>query len=50
MVLTLKNSYIRNHHGTINKFKYIISSQRVIVAHNTTHLSVWSVNLILLQI
>jgi hypothetical protein len=54
MVLTLKkNGYIRSQimiHGTINELKYTISAQRVVVAHNATHLLAWSVNLILLQI
>jgi hypothetical protein len=36
--------------GTINKFNYIISAQRVVIAHNATHLLTWSVNLVLLQI
>jgi hypothetical protein len=50
-VLTLKKwLYKKSDHGTINEFKYIISAQRVVVAHNATHLLTWSVNLILLQI
>jgi hypothetical protein len=42
MVLTLKNSYIRN------RIMYIVSIQIVIVTHNTIYLLAWSVNLILL--
>jgi hypothetical protein len=51
MVLTLrKGLYKKLDHKTINELKYIISAQRVVVTHNATHLLVWSVNLILLQI
>jgi predicted nucleotidyltransferase len=51
MVLTLKTGlYKKSDHGIINKLKYIISAQRVIVDYNVTHLLVWSVNLVLLQI
>jgi hypothetical protein len=53
MVPTLKNGYIRNEksdHETINEFNYIISTQRVVRAHNATHLLVWFINLVLLQI
>jgi hypothetical protein len=38
MVLTIKNIYNKKYnHETIKKFKYIISAQRVIVAHIATH-------------
>jgi hypothetical protein len=38
-VLILKKwLYKKSDHETINKFNYIISVQKVIVAHNTTHL------------
>jgi hypothetical protein len=50
MVLILKWLYKKSDHGTINEFKYIISAQRVVLAYNATHLLVWSVNLVLLQI
>jgi predicted nucleotidyltransferase len=51
MVLTLKTElYKKSDHGIINELKYIISAQRVIVDYNVTHLLVWSVNLVLLQI
>jgi hypothetical protein len=51
MILTLKNSYIKkSDHGTINKLKYIILAQTVVVVHNMTHLVAWSINLVLLQI
>jgi hypothetical protein len=38
MILTLKWLYKKLDHGTINECKYIISAERVIVAHNMTHL------------
>jgi predicted nucleotidyltransferase len=51
MVLTLKTElYKKSNRGIINELKYIISAQRVIVDYNVTHLLVWSVNLVLLQI
>jgi hypothetical protein len=51
MVLILKNDYIRNKdHGTINELKYIISTKRVVVACNATHLLARSINFVLLQI
>jgi hypothetical protein len=51
MVLTLKKwLYKKSDHETINELKYIISTQRVVVAYNATHLLAWSINLILLQI
>jgi hypothetical protein len=37
-------------HGTINELMYIILVQRVVRAHNMTHLLAWSINLGLLQI
>jgi hypothetical protein len=60
MVLTLKKwLYKKLDYRTINELNYINSAQRVVIAHNTqrvviahnaTHLIVWSVNLVLLQI
>jgi hypothetical protein len=51
MVLTLKKwLYKKANHGRINEFKYIIFAQRVVIAHNATHLLAWSINLVLLQI
>jgi hypothetical protein len=51
MSLTLKKwIYKKSYRGTINEFKYIISAQRVVVAHNASHLLVCSINLVLLQI
>jgi hypothetical protein len=51
MTLILKKwLYKKSYRGTINELKYIISAQRVIVAHNTSHLLVCSINLVLLQI
>jgi hypothetical protein len=51
MVLTLKKwLYKKSDHGIINEIKYIISAQKVVVAHNATHLLMWSVNLVLMQI
>jgi hypothetical protein len=51
MVLTLKKwLYKKSDHGTINEFNYVISIQRVVIAHNATYLLAWSVNLVLLQI
>jgi hypothetical protein len=51
MVLTLKKwLYKKSDHEIINKFKYIILAQRVVVTHNATHLLAWFVNLVLLQI
>jgi hypothetical protein len=29
--------YKKYDHEIINKFKYIVSTQRVVIAHNTTH-------------
>jgi hypothetical protein len=48
MILTLKWLYKKLDHGTINECKYIISAERVIVAHNMTHLLMWLINLVLL--
>jgi hypothetical protein len=51
MVLTFKKwLYKKSYHGTINEFKYIILTQKVVIAHNVTHLLMLSINLILLQI
>jgi hypothetical protein len=51
MVLILKKwLYKKSDHGTVNEPKYIIFVQRVVVAYNTTHLLVWSLNLVPLQI
>jgi hypothetical protein len=50
LVLTLKWLYKKYDHGTINELKYIVLVQRVVIAHNVTHLFMWSVNLVLLQI
>jgi hypothetical protein len=49
MVLTLKQwLYKKSDHGTIKELKYIISAQRVVVAHNAIHLLARSINLVLL--
>jgi hypothetical protein len=51
MVLTFKKLlYKKLDHETINELKYTISAQRVVVAYNTTHLLVWSINHVLFQI
>jgi hypothetical protein len=50
LVLTLKLLYKKYDHRTINELKYIILVQRVVIAHNVTHLFMWSINLVLLQI
>jgi hypothetical protein len=51
MILTLKKwLYKKLDHGTINELKYIISAQRVAVAHIATHLLAWFINLVMLQI
>jgi hypothetical protein len=47
MVLILKKwLYKKSDYG----LKYIILTQRVVVAHNVIHLLMWSINLVLLQI
>jgi hypothetical protein len=51
IVLTLKKwLYKKSDPKTINELKYIILIQRVVVAPNVTHLLVWYINIVLLQI
>jgi hypothetical protein len=51
IILTVKKwLYKKLDHGTINELMYIILVQRVVRAHNMTHLLAWSINLGLLQI
>jgi hypothetical protein len=46
MILTLKKwLYKKSDHETINKLKYIISVQRVVVIHNVAYLNMCSINL-----
>jgi hypothetical protein len=40
--------YKKSDYRTINELKYIISTQKVAVSHNATHLLTWYVILVLL--